>query len=746
MVMELFEGASNAELESGRAGPLAHRMRPRTLEEFSGQHHIVGAGRLLRRVIQADQLASLIFYGPPGTGKTTLARIIANTTKSHFITLNAVLSGVKELRLAIAEAQEHQSLYAERTLLFVDEVHRWNKAQQDALLPWVENGTVILIGATTQNPFFEVNSALVSRSRIFQLTPLTQEDLRNIANIAISDPTRGYGKYRVVLEDDALEHLVSVANGDARSLLNALELAVETTPDSFPPDIDREVRVTLDIAEESIQKKVVLYDKEGDYHFDAISAFIKSIRGSDPDAALYWMARMIYAGEDPRYVFRRMLISAAEDIGLADPAALGIVESAATAFDRVGMPEGQFFLSQAALYLATTEKSNSTLGYFDALSALENEKVDDVPSHLRDSSRDAKGFGHGEGYLYPHAYRDHWVAQNYLPPSLQGSYFYEPGSLGYEGERRVDVLRKREAQLAATDVEENCEVLTFTPPAKQRDRWISRLVDERSKTLDAVRTEVIRQAKIARHHVVLDLNADHGLLLWEAIRLAPEGGVTGIIHRNGDRVRSLSGKLAEYERPTLVDRSVFANGEGASHDIEGEIALSYDRIVGFNAIAAAVDDLFLEHLRGLLADAGRIVLSELVPGEGQFLGELQAVSKGCPKEVGDRFIHAERAVRASGEIPEYARDAGSIESSLRSAGFCVEAGGTTAYSEERHLTAEHIRTWLTPGKNGAQYANALSERLGEDDLGVVRDALVRGIGDEPVAWRRSVAIVTATAG
>ncbi|MBN1648024.1 MAG: AAA family ATPase, partial [Spirochaetales bacterium] len=315
--MDLFSQQS----DQGRE-PLASRMRPRTIDEFCGQEHILGEGRLLRRAIKADQLSSLIFYGPPGTGKTTLARVIANTTKSAFMSLNAVLSGVKQLRESIDEAVRYRDLYQRRTILFIDEVHRWNKSQQDALLPWVENGTVILIGATTENPYFEVNSALVSRSRIFQLKSLGREDLEQIARQALADSERGYGKYRISFAEGALGHLIDTAAGDARSLLNSLQLAVETTPEVYPPADGSEINITMTIAEESIQKKVVLYDKEGDYHYDTISAFIKSLRGSDPDAALYWMARMVNAGEDPKFIFRRMLISACEDIGLADPNAL----------------------------------------------------------------------------------------------------------------------------------------------------------------------------------------------------------------------------------------------------------------------------------------------------------------------------------------------------------------------------------------------------------------------------------------
>lgn len=434
--------------------PLAARMRPRNLDEYIGQDHIVGKGRLLRRAIAADQLTSVIFYGPPGSGKTTLARVIANHTKSNFITLNAVLTGVQNIRDSIKQAEDYYNLYSRRTILFVDEVHRWNKSQQDALLPWVENGTIILIGATTENPFFEVNKALVSRSRVFQLKPLTFKDLEKAAHQAITDKERGYGHWNVEFEEGALEHLIETANGDARSLLNALELAIETTPDKWSPYSEppvpaygSKIYISKEAAEESIQKKVVLYDRDGDYHYDIISAFIKSLRGRDPDAACYWLARMVAAGEDPHFIFRRMLISACEDTGLADPHAISVVESCAQAFDRVGMPEGRYFLAHAALYLSTAPKSNSSMAFFDALASVEKEDAE-VPNHLRDASRDAEGFGHGAGYLYPHAYRDHWVAQQYLPDTLMGRVFYSPSTQGYEGTIRNDVLSRRELQIA----------------------------------------------------------------------------------------------------------------------------------------------------------------------------------------------------------------------------------------------------------------------------------------------------------
>ncbi|MCL2182450.1 MAG: AAA family ATPase [Chitinispirillia bacterium] len=436
--MDLFD--ANREEALRRSAPLADRMRPRTLDEYIGQEHIIGQGRLLRRAIQIDQISSVIFYGPPGTGKTTLARIIANTTKANFISINAVLAGVKEIREAIDAAHKSLSLYQKRTLLFVDEVHRFNKSQQDALLPHVENGTLTLIGATTENPYFEVNKALVSRSRIFQLNVLTEDDLKAVARQALADKERGYGERNVVIDDDALNHLVNTANGDARGVLNALELSVETTA----PDGNGVIRVTREIAEESIQQRAILYDRDGDAHYDTISAFIKSMRGSDPDAALYWMAKMVYAGEDPRFIFRRMLIFACEDIGMADPNALTVVVNSARAFDYVGMPEGRFHLSYACIYCATAAKSNSAMAFFDALSEVARSASDDVPDHLRDASRDQKGFGHGKGYLYPHAYRDHWVAQQYLPDHLKGKTFYQPGDIGYERhvKERIERYRK----------------------------------------------------------------------------------------------------------------------------------------------------------------------------------------------------------------------------------------------------------------------------------------------------------------
>ncbi|WP_412070048.1 AAA family ATPase [Rubrivirga sp. IMCC43871] len=443
---DLFEAAAVARRR--QSAPLADRMRPRTLDEYVGQGHVLAPGSLLRRAVEADRVTSLILFGPPGTGKTTLARIIANTTRKHFASLNAVLAGVKDIREQVAGAQERLRLHGQGTILFVDEVHRFNKAQQDALLPHVENGTVVFVGATTENPYFEVNKALVSRSRVFELQTLSEDDLRAVAAQAVADAERGYGTLDVRIDEDALAHLASTANGDARSLLNALELAVETTE----ADAEGVVRVTLGVAEESIQRRAVLYDKDGDAHYDTISAFIKSMRGSDPDAALYWMARMIYAGEDPRFVLRRMIIFACEDIGLADPNAIRQAVACQRAFEVVGMPEGRFVLGQLCVYLATAPKSNSGFAFFAALEHVEKEQTTDMPNALKDGSRDKKGLGHGVGYKYPHAYQDHYVPEQYLPGGMQGTYFYEPSDQGYEGRLAV-----RMEQLRARDAEESIE-------------------------------------------------------------------------------------------------------------------------------------------------------------------------------------------------------------------------------------------------------------------------------------------------
>jgi putative ATPase len=451
--MDLFTHSMNERMKS--EAPLAARMRPRTLDEYVGQQDIIGSGKLLRRAIEADRLfSSILLWGPPGTGKTTLAMVIANQTKSHFETLSAVMSGKAELREVIDAALERRKLHRTKTILFVDEVHRWNKAQQDALLPHVENGTITLIGATTENPYFEVISALVSRSRVFQLRPLLDDDVYLLLQRALSDPERGYGKRKIQADEDALQHLINVAGGDARNALNALELAVESTS----PDVAGMVHVTLEVAQESIQRRAVLYDKDGDAHYDTISAFIKSVRGSDPDAALYWLAKMLYAGEDPRFILRRLIILAGEDIGLGDPLGLVVAMSAAQAFDYIGLPEGIYPIVEATLYLSTAPKSNSAGAYFKAFKLIEDEGKVQIPQHLQDDNRDAKALGHGKGYIYPHEGPDHYLPQQYLPRPLLGTYFYKPSTQGYEEKVIVRLERWRDAQRKALNITETTEI------------------------------------------------------------------------------------------------------------------------------------------------------------------------------------------------------------------------------------------------------------------------------------------------
>lgn len=458
--MDLFTHAMNQQLKN--EAPLAARLRPRTLDEYIGQEHILGPGKLLRRAIEADRLfSSIILWGPPGTGKTTLAMVIANQTKSHFETLSAVLAGKADLRKVIDQALERRKLYQRRTVLFVDEVHRWNKAQQDALLPHVENGTVTLIGATTENPYFEVIGALVSRSRVFQLRPLGLEEMKQVLLVALQDEERGYGKRLVRIDDRAMEHLVRVAGGDARNALNALELAVESTPVGE----DGVIQIGLEVAQESIQRRAVLYDKDGDAHYDTVSAFIKSVRGSDPDAALYWLAKMLYAGEDPRFILRRLIILAGEDIGLGDPLGLVIAASAAQAFDYIGLPEGIYPIVEATLYLATAPKSNSAGAYFKAFQIIEQEGVGSVPQHLQDSNRDARALGHGKGYQYPHNAEEHFLPQQYLPQEVLGTYFYQPSKQGYESQVSERLDRWRQAQRAALGITKD-EMLPDLPEAE----------------------------------------------------------------------------------------------------------------------------------------------------------------------------------------------------------------------------------------------------------------------------------------
>ena len=426
--MDLFDYMRKTNQEND--SPLAMRLRPRTLEEVVGQQHIVGKDKLLYRAIKADKLSSIIFYGPPGTGKTTLAKVIANTTSADFCQINATVAGKKEMEDVVERAKNNLGMYGKKTILFVDEIHRFNKGQQDYLLPFVEDGTIVLVGATTENPYFEVNGALISRSIIFELKPLSKEDIKEILKRAVYDKERGMGSYKADIDDEALEFLADIANGDARSALNAIELGILTTDRAD----DGLIHIDLKTAEQCIQKRAVRYDKTGDNHYDTISAFIKSMRGSDPDAVSYYLAKMLYAGEDIKFIARRIMICASEDVGNADPYALVVATNAALAVERIGMPEARIILSQAALYVACAPKSNSCYMAVDkAMELVKTTKTAPVPAHLQDAHyKSASKLGHGIGYKYAHDYPNHYVKQQYLPDGLEDVKFYEPTDNGYE--------------------------------------------------------------------------------------------------------------------------------------------------------------------------------------------------------------------------------------------------------------------------------------------------------------------------
>ncbi len=440
--MDLFDYMRENTMKN--ESPLASRIRPKTLDEVVGQQHIIGKDKLLYRAIKADKLSSIIFYGPPGTGKTTLAKVIAHTTSADFMQINATSAGKKDMEEVISKAKDNLGMYGKKTILFVDEIHRFNKGQQDYLLPFVEDGTIILIGATTENPYFEVNGALISRSIIFELKPLDKEDIKTILKRAVYDKENGMGGMNADIDEEALEFLADMSNGDARNALNAIELGVLTTG----PSDDGKIHITLDIAQECIQRRTLKYDKDGDNHYDTISAFIKSMRGSDPDAVTYYLARMLHAGEDIKFIARRIMICASEDVGNADPQALVVAVSACQAVERLGMPESRIVLSQAANYVACAPKSNAAYLAIDkALDVVEHEKSYQVPPHLQDAHYKSAGkLGHGEGYLYAHDFPDHYVKQQYLPTELQGTKFYEPTDNGYEKKikERLKYLNERE--------------------------------------------------------------------------------------------------------------------------------------------------------------------------------------------------------------------------------------------------------------------------------------------------------------
>ena len=713
MSNDLFEAAAATERL-----PLAARMRPRSLDEYIGQEHIVGKGRLLRRAIQADRLSSVIFFGPPGTGKTTLAQVIANHTKSNFLSLNAVLAGVQQIRDAIASAEQYKKLYGKPTILFVDEVHRWNRAQQDALLPWVENGTVIFIGATTENPFFEVNKALVSRSRVFQLKALTDADLYRTVERCLQNTERGYGKWKVSFTEGALEHLVETAAGDARSLLNALELAVETSTEHWPPPAGTEIIIDMQVAEESIQQKAVLYDKDGDYHYDIISAFIKSIRGSDPDAALYWLARMVRAGESPHFIFRRMLISACEDIGLADPHALTVVTSAAAAFDRIGLPEGRYHLTHAALYLATCPKSNSSLGFFDALKAVEKEQTE-VPNHLKDANRDGESLGHGEGYLYPHAYRDHWIAQQYLPDELIGRVFYTPGYTGYEEKIRNEVLAKRETQLAAIYEAAEGKKDAFTV-----EDWQARTEGSSAEILEQIRDTLIKLANLSADDRVLVYRADGGLLLWPSTRITLNGCTAGIFEHQ-EALQSAQRYAETFE---FLNRPIMTVLPACTHPSEKTPAatqldetpsaaseyrtlfpeLAFDVVLSYNPAATADGfTAFFSRIAQEHATGARIIFAFALPQQGLRLSALLPSDESV-----NRFSAAEAAFFSDSRNKHIAWTENTVVDIAEKAGYRIQLLKKVDYQEKRLVTQAELGRWFSAE---SEYGTAIRKAFGSEE-------------------------------
>ncbi|MDR0301235.1 MAG: AAA family ATPase [Treponema sp.] len=737
----------SAKNDKSSQSPLADRMRPRTLEDIVGQDHIVGPGRLLRRAIQADRLSSIILYGPPGTGKTSLATVIANTTRAAFESLNAVLSGVKDIREVIDRADERFRLYSKRTILFVDEVHRWNKAQQDALLPWVENGTVILVGATTENPFFEVNRALVSRSRIFQLKALDAGDMLETARRAITDTERGYGKWNIQFEEGALEHLVEVAGGDARTLLNALELAVETSnwthgsetsfgktaeeKSNWPPPFGAEIHISLAAAEESIQRRALLYDRDGDYHFDTISAFIKSVRGSDPDAALYWLAKMVRAGEDPKFIFRRMIILASEDVGLADPLALSVVMSCAQAFERIGFPEGNFPLSHACLYLATAPKSNTTMAYFDALKEVEREDAE-VPNHLRDASRDAESFGHGEGYVYPHAYRDHWAAQQYLPTSLRGRTFYIPSSIGYEGRIRQDVLQKRELQAAIVlgDNQESAgELLSWSQAAKGREGWYKRLESGRSALLLRNRDIIFTTASPARQGRVLIPLANDGLLLWESLRRCPEGLTAALVNTPAakDALLRYAQTLDEAEKPIIAVTEELLPSAGQCE--EWFSCSLFDHILIRSTRLTAEPSMLAACAKPLLAKDGSLILLFSPPRYGERISRILADECNDPS-LAAKLEQAEKAFFGNSDVTGFWNE-DDLSAAFEEQGFRVNLQ-TIDQEEERLITEKDLAAWFNTEQS--RWGSFMAKTLEEQDFLAVEQALRLRISKGPLMW------------
>jgi len=555
--------------------------------------------------------------------------------------------------------------------------------------------------------------------------------MEKIAAGAMEDSIRGYGNFRVTIDPDALAHLVKIADGDARSLLNALELAVQTTPAKFPPPPGEAIHITLAIAEESIQKKALLYDRDGDAHFDTISAFIKSMRGSDPDAVFYWLARMVASGEDPRFIFRRMLIFACEDVGMADPQALIFVQAAANAFDRIGLPEGRFHLANAALYLATAAKSNSVMGFFDAIAFAESEKLDDVPRHLRDASRDKEGFGHGEGYLYPHAYADHWVAQQYLPAGLTGKLFYQPGGMGYEKEIAENVMKRREEQLETGAAGIGPEILSFSPGEKGRELWLMRASGSVSKQAAEIRERIYSMLSVARHHRVLDCNAGRGLLLWEALRRCPEGAVAGLVPDKDDSeiISHHASGLEDLMRPFLVPATL----EQITPQLlaENNAPAAFDIVVGRNVFGSIKDiNLAARILAELLAPDGSFAFAEMLPGESEMLS---AAVMPLWKEGGEILLSAETRMRGNDKI--LPRDF--LTSLFGERGLAVRESPAAFFENRIAVTGRLMEAWLAESEK-TSYGNALAKVLSADMIPDFKQKLGRLLAGREIILRTAV--------
>tara|TARA_Y100001970_G_C14246401_1_gene868592 strand:- start:2661 stop:4862 length:2202 start_codon:yes stop_codon:yes gene_type:complete len=721
--MNLFEHSQKETLK--KEAPLADRMRPRYLEELIGQSHILAPGRLLWRSIKADQLTSIIFYGPPGTGKTSLARIIANTTQAEFLSINAVLSGISDIRSCIETAKKVRIHHQRRAVLFIDEVHRFNKSQQDALLPHVEKGTIILVGATTENPYFEVNKALVSRSRIFQLKSLESIDIEKIINFAIADKERGYGDKKILIDTRAIKHLADVAGGDARAALNALELAVL----SSISENNTEIKINLKIAEESIQRRAILYDKDGDTHFDIISAFIKSMRGSDPDAALYWMAKMVEAGENPRFIFRRMLIFAGEDIGMADPHALLIVNAASQAFDYVGMPEGRFHLAQACLYLSTAPKSNSTFAFFDAIASVRNEESREVPNPLKDPNRDAKGLGHGEGYLYPHAYSEHWVAQQYLPHNLQGKLFYQPTEQGFEASIKNRVAKYREAQFAASFSQNTNEI------NKDSTYWENRTLNTSGDLLGKLRNHLTKLSNPSKDSLTLILKAGDGLILGEFLRHILDETIYAIVETLEEK--KTINKL--YEKPVsgiipnvIVDK--YLNPESFKID-----NLCFDYIVGHNVlIKQSKKTKFLEKLNKWISKNSYLVFGESVPCLCQRLSDF------IPENALDfEFIksikNAEEKIYNKSDNFQSNWNPSTLRNELEICNWTIHNWDIREFTTPTMIRKKQIKDWFSFQKKvpPKSYGQELSNYFSSEQLEILLTTLEDSIGDKVVSWKNT---------